>query len=169
MNSDINSDMFWDRLKEAIGPRSNRSVGEQCGLSEGTIRRYLRKETYPSLDKIRAIAEVTMVNSNWLLTGEGPMRPGEAGPAQKEEAWSTGDWEQADVNIQQLLNMTAEILVSETVYRPALAANIKAFRRSIDLEKSNVDLQTRIDTLEDRLAALEQRLEIPKKTANGAS
>ncbi len=77
MNSDINSDAFWDRLKAAIGRRSNRSVADQCGLSEGTIRRYLRKETYPSLDKIRDIAKVTEVNTDWLLTGEGPMRQGE--------------------------------------------------------------------------------------------
>jgi hypothetical protein len=76
----------------------------------------------------------------------------------KKSTWSDGGWEDADVNIQQLLNMTAEILVSDTVYRPALAANIKAFRRSLDLEKSNKDMQIQINTIENRIAELEQNL-----------
>lgn len=70
------SDTFWDRLKTAVGSRSNRAVAEKCGVSEGTIRRYLRKETYPPFDTLRAIAAATDSNLGWLATGEGPMRKG---------------------------------------------------------------------------------------------
>ncbi|MFZ5764159.1 MAG: helix-turn-helix domain-containing protein [Thermodesulfobacteriota bacterium] len=48
------------------------------------------------------------------------------------------------VNVQELLNMTAEVLVSNTLYRPALAANIKAFHRSIALEHDNRQLMNEL-------------------------
>jgi len=76
----MNSDMFWNRLKAAIGTQSNRAVAEKCGVSEGTIRRYLRSKTYPPLDTIQAIADATDCNLAWLAAGEGPMRRGETAP-----------------------------------------------------------------------------------------
>ena len=73
-----------------------------------------------------------------------------------------------DVEIQKLLNMAAEVLVSEIIYRPALAANIKAFYESIDIKKANQELRDRVirietdarkdrSMFEERLAALEKR------------
>lgn len=87
------------------------------------------------------------------------------------------------VNVQELLNMTAEVLVSDTVYRPALAANIKAFHRSIALEHDNQEFRVRIENMEarqemekisfeQRMTAMEKKLAEataapPKKAANG--
>lgn len=65
---------------------------------------------------------------------------------------------QADqVNIQELLNMTAEVLVSNTTYRPALSANIKAFHRSITMEKDNQNLLERVGAIEEKLLKMEEK------------
>ena len=46
-------------------------------MGESTFRKYL-SGSIPSLDKAVRIAEVAGVSLQWLATGEGPMRPGEA-------------------------------------------------------------------------------------------
>lgn len=66
--------------------------------------------------------------------------------------------QQEEVNIQDLLNMTAEVLVSNTLYRPALAANIKAFHRSIALEQDNKELRNRVDLIEEKLEKMDKIL-----------
>lgn len=100
------------------------------------------------------------------MTGESPAQPHHQNQAQiqPDQAPPTNtpnifwDEDAEEVQIQPLLNMTAEVLTSDTVYRPALAANIKAFHRSISLEKDNQEMKQRMDNLESKLTALERRL-----------
>jgi len=70
----MNSDAFMDRLKKAIDKESNRSFAEKCGLSEGTVRRYLKGEAFPPLDTLQVIAEKSGCSLAWLASGEGDMR-----------------------------------------------------------------------------------------------
>jgi transcriptional regulator with XRE-family HTH domain len=67
----MNFDNFKDRLKESMGSASNRGFAENCGFSEGTLRRYLLGETFPPLDTLGKIAEVSGYNLAWLASGEG--------------------------------------------------------------------------------------------------
>lgn len=47
---------FSDKLKEVIGDASVRGFAGRCGLSDAVLRSYLRGDTYPTLDRLDAIA-----------------------------------------------------------------------------------------------------------------
>lgn len=62
------------RLKEIIGSQSVRSFAQEIGVSETAVRKYL-KGGLPALDILMRICDLTGVNVNWLVTGEGPKYP----------------------------------------------------------------------------------------------
>lgn len=68
---------FPERLEKCIGARSVRSIARTCGLSETVIRKYLKAESLPTIDRALAIADAVGVRPEWLATGDGPMRNGE--------------------------------------------------------------------------------------------
>lgn len=74
----MNSDTFKDRLKLIMGDESNSSFAGKCRLSEGTLRRYLRGNTFPPLDTLQVIAEVGNCSLAWLASGDGTTKRGEA-------------------------------------------------------------------------------------------
>ncbi|WP_426577146.1 helix-turn-helix domain-containing protein [Xenorhabdus stockiae] len=61
---------FGERLKIAMNGMSNNSFAKQCGWSEKVIRNYLNGESYPSLDRLAVIANVSGCSIGWLATGE---------------------------------------------------------------------------------------------------
>lgn len=71
------SELFIARLRKAIGDVSIRAFAERCGVSEGALRANLRG-TEPSRSALINISRASGVNLEWLATGEGPMRPGDA-------------------------------------------------------------------------------------------
>ncbi|ELL6061418.1 helix-turn-helix transcriptional regulator [Shigella sonnei] len=60
---------FKDRLKEAMGSISNHAFARKCGLSEASIRKYIRGESYPTIDNAAKLAAACDVSLGWLLTG----------------------------------------------------------------------------------------------------
>lgn len=61
---------FGKRLKSLMGNDSIRQFSKGCGISDGTIRKYLNEGTLPCIDKIEAIARYTECSLAWLITGE---------------------------------------------------------------------------------------------------
>ena len=74
----MNSDAFEYRLFKAMEGASKRSFAEKCGISEGSLRSYLRGDTTPDLNTLGIIAEVSSYSLAWLASGEGAMKPGDA-------------------------------------------------------------------------------------------
>lgn len=70
----MNSELFADRLKMAMGEESNSGFAKKCGLSESAIRNYLKGQTTPDLDTLGKIAEVSGYSLAWLASGEGEKR-----------------------------------------------------------------------------------------------
>lgn len=62
---------FPQRLTRAIGQGSIRGLGRRSGLSESVLRSYLRGATYPTLDRLAALAEASDTDLGWLATGHG--------------------------------------------------------------------------------------------------
>lgn len=58
---------FAERLKEAIGDESKLAFAKRCGISDSLIGRYLRGESYPSIDKLPAIALAAGKSMGWLI------------------------------------------------------------------------------------------------------
>ncbi|MCC8379539.1 helix-turn-helix domain-containing protein [Xenorhabdus sp. PB30.3] len=61
---------FGERLKIAMNGMSNNAFAKQCCWSEKMIRNYLNGESYPSLDRLAVIANVSGCSIGWLATGE---------------------------------------------------------------------------------------------------
>jgi phage repressor protein C with HTH and peptisase S24 domain len=78
---------FADRLNlalKAISPSTNKFALEH-GFSESTIRGWLRRERDPKRKDIADLATALGVNLLWLVTGEGPMKPGEVVPFKRDD------------------------------------------------------------------------------------
>jgi len=171
----MNEEKFGERLKKAA-----EKVGGQAGLarltgiSSRSVSAYVSGKADPSRERLIAMARATGVSVEWLATGEEIKQKGEnqesetgnGSPVSEADDNIKGELKD-DINVQQLLNMTARVLMSDTIYRPALAANIKAFNRSIDIENDNRELRSRLERIEEKMVALEERLGGEKKAAGG--
>lgn len=61
---------FAARLRDALGKRSVNAVAQECGMSEGVLRKYLNGSV-PGIDKAADLARVLEVSFEWLATGKG--------------------------------------------------------------------------------------------------
>jgi phage repressor protein C with HTH and peptisase S24 domain len=69
---------FRVRLKQVLGDASVRDFSRRAGVSEAAMRDYLSGGTFPSIDRVDALANAANINPGWLVTGDGPMREGGA-------------------------------------------------------------------------------------------
>ncbi|EKE1131713.1 helix-turn-helix transcriptional regulator [Salmonella enterica] len=60
---------FGKRLEEAMGGESKTAFAKKCGVSDTVIGKYLRGESYPSINKLPAIANACGKSMNWLIIG----------------------------------------------------------------------------------------------------
>ncbi|MFJ1217026.1 helix-turn-helix domain-containing protein [Yersinia enterocolitica] len=61
---------FSERLKEAMNGMSNHALARQSGLSEAAIRKYIKGDSYPTIDNAAKVADACGVTLMWLLTGD---------------------------------------------------------------------------------------------------
>lgn len=150
--------------------KTQNEMADLAGCHLRSWQGYEQGKIVPGGEVFKALAGLGF-NVSWFFADDAkiPMRQREVIPAlaPTEPAIRQEDVTEV-VNIQELLNMTAEVLTSKTVYRPALAANIKAFHRSIALEHDNQELRIRVDSLETRLEALERGQATPEKKSKVA-
>lgn len=64
--------IFPERLKVAIGDQSLRAFAEKTGLSKTVLHGYMNNKSYPSLDRLAAIAEASNTPIEWFINGELP-------------------------------------------------------------------------------------------------
>lgn len=60
---------FSERLKTAMNGMSNNELARRSGMSETTIRKYLRGDIYPGIDSAAIVAHACDVSLVWLLCG----------------------------------------------------------------------------------------------------
>lgn len=133
----MNSDLFSDRLRKAIGEESANSFARRAGLGESLVRKYLAGSA-PGIDKVAAIAAAANVRLEWLINGAGPMRGDE--PALP-----------AEVNVEiltQIIAATSDFLASSSAeMSPADRARLIAVLYS---HFSGID-KTAIDDINERV------------------
>lgn len=64
---------FPARLRQAIGTIKTRPFARDARLSDGVVRSYLNGLTFPTLDRLDALAAAAGVTPEWLLTGDVPI------------------------------------------------------------------------------------------------
>lgn len=65
--SGMRNKSFADRLKEAIGDETVRGFSRKCGLSEATLRDYLKGASYPTIDRLQKIAVSADKAMAWFI------------------------------------------------------------------------------------------------------
>lgn len=75
------------RITQVRGELTQKEFARPIGLNFGSIGKYERGLQSPGAGVLNKICEIHGINHQWLLTGEGPMRKGEA-PAPLEPASS---------------------------------------------------------------------------------
>jgi len=70
---DAGINRFPDRLKAAMdsaGLTSNIQLAKRANMSEAVIRKYLKGESYPTLDRLAILANACHCSVSWLATGQ---------------------------------------------------------------------------------------------------
>lgn len=62
---------FGERLRIVINGEPTGTFSRRCGISNETIKKYLKNDTCPGIDKALAISQCTGVSLHWLISGEG--------------------------------------------------------------------------------------------------
>lgn len=155
-------------------------------ISSGSLSDIENNKTKPSARPLAALIQKTDINVYWLFSGEGePCRKGrrgeggepeEVGPPAQEETTIYKDREEEPLvmagetvynkdspagppkgdPLRELLEMTAEILASHTDYAASLAANIRSFHKSVELEKRTSSLEQKCDELIEEVMDLKK-------------
>lgn len=146
------------RLLQATGSQDIGDLASILKISRQAINKARTANKIPPAWFL-SVAEVSKVSIDWLVTGLGPMRRGEA-PAPVPTAGTEAQLVPAeDFKMSDMLTKTAEVLESETIYRTALASNINAFHQAVQGER----LMARMD---QRLADLEAKSEMMSQEIN---
>ena len=73
-NRKLDLKKFTIRLKEAVKKAGgNKAVAERSGVLLGTLNKYLRGVSEPSISKVSILANTCDVSVGWLLDGDKPM------------------------------------------------------------------------------------------------
>ncbi len=147
----------WEKVKAVTGWTKDKQLADFLHVQPGTISGARQRDNFP-LQWAFKVAQEFGCSTDSLVVEDVPIRSQpdtkDGQPIDDMASMEAAAQISPDaINVQELLNMTAEVLVSNTVYRPALAANIKAFHRSIALEMDNQELRSRIERLEERQEA----------------
>jgi transcriptional regulator with XRE-family HTH domain len=184
MTSELKDPEFHVRLTEIIGQERPFSWAAKAGLSKGAFSRIWNEGTVPSPDLLKKISAATGYSIDWLLTGEGPMRRGDAAPAAVSQPVAATHPDlnclpSDNLGLGEMVELLAKICNSghKNLIR-AIAANLNAFSEAIDNKELALQtlaqmkqMEEREKRMEERIMAMEQKLAdmeaAPKKVANG--
>lgn len=116
------------------------------------------------------------VNKHWLETGEGPMLRADAPRHEVVQAVELvasfteplpqtppdQDYKKEDWSMSEMIIKTTEVLESNTVYRSALAANVRAFHQAVQREVEMQSISEKLEVMQEdnrKMAARMERLE----------
>ncbi len=139
---------LWQAVKEK--GYNNKTFAQLVDISENAASNYLKKGRLPEADILVRISKLLDLSIDWLLTGEEDLIHEDIELIKRE----------IDPEIAELLSMTKHILDSKTDYSASLAANIRSFHRSVELEERILKLE---NTINNRFENLESKLDEHKE------
>lgn len=113
-----------ERLKKIRGKISREAFVSELGVHQNTYKNYENGDRNPDADFISAVVRVYGIDPGWLLTGTGPMKIENMGEKDKGDSFK----------MSEMVEATVRVLESDTVYRSALASNIRAFDKAVQME-----------------------------------
>jgi len=189
---------FKQRLQKLIDIKnfSQREVADELGINEARISEWLSgKVKAPRRTTIIKLAILFECDVNWLADGSGAPFPTNDGPAEEIAKNNFGKYQTPEnrqnlyqdkfvgpskyemseqeeqyesLNENELLDQTTEVLRSKTVYRGALASNIKAFHKAVRGEKEMDGMKDQISSMQAQLDRIEKLLKKENQKDEGA-
>jgi transcriptional regulator with XRE-family HTH domain len=139
-------------------------MAAKLGISQGTLSDLENDNTTPSADTIASLVRNTDIDLKWLFTGQETLYNKDRVETLRQVQEGIYNKDRMDhavsADLGDLLKMTTAILMSPTEYSGSLAANIKSFYRSLEMEKRTAKLEGECDELRKRVAALEDALKL---------
>lgn len=153
---------FIDRMRAISTIVGNNNVlSRLSGVSQSTLANYFTGGE-PGRVHLSSLAKAAQVSIRWLSTGEGPMKPEEYHPQpvtlKAPETGQVAGEKFTAAAKADLMEMTSEVLDSETVYRQALASNIKAFHHGVIGEERLKSTDEKMDLMMKRMESMEKTL-----------
>lgn len=144
---------FSDRLKskrEELG-LTQLILANKLGISLSSVQNY-ESGKLPRGEHLLGLSRVLSCSIDWLMFGE------EAHSLNSQPLPATGEPPPLDddFKMSDMLTMTAEVLESETIFRTALASNIRAFHQAVRSERTLSSLIDRVELLERKMEGLER-------------
>lgn len=110
---------------------SQERLAQEIHSDPATISRWLNGKVKPSKTALGRIAHATHVDLEWLLTGNGRMRPHDA-------------MEPSGRNQRELLEMVAKVIAHGGDFAQALADNIRMYYRALSMEEEMRGLEEEV-------------------------
>ena len=180
-------------LQDHLNIKNYQDLAGFFEIKKTTIYSWIRRDNIGDTGKI--LGKLPYLSLSWLETGDGPMmiidetnkhlipqskydqdtsnliRPedapkrGTVRPPQEKNA-------EKPFAIADMLTMTTRVLESETVYRSALASNVRAFYQAVINEEEMKTVKEKLDSVTERLERMEKLLEslgatLPEKREQG--
>ena len=172
---------FADRIRILIDAKklSQRGFAEAIGANEARVSQWISGQTKnPRRTTLQKIAITFGCDLEWLATGlgipfpthgdstSGQTRPTHCVTTRPEEVASTSHssktvnltQEQEEFTVREMVNMTMEVLESDTDYKSALASCVRAFHKATRQEGEMKSVQEDIAEMRERMERMEQML-----------
>ncbi|MCX5876638.1 MAG: helix-turn-helix domain-containing protein [Deltaproteobacteria bacterium] len=146
-----------DRMVGAVGGKTQGDLGAALGISQASISDAKRKGKIPPEWVVKLSTERNM-NPAWLLTGQGPMKIGEA--TDKESLTV-----QPSININEGVLMTELVLSSGMNYAEALWSNLKSFAEAVRERRKVDELMKEVQEMKGMMKMLLDKQATPEEEA----
>lgn len=170
LNSEFSFDELWGRVQLLTGWKNYVDLSEYIGITQQSVSGAKKRGFFP-IEWAYKVARGYKGSTDWILTGNGSMRLGDAAPTQQQQPPQPqplpakgGDQSPYaafdSLGVVEGMGMLTSIYGSgDTIYIRAINANLMAFSDAINMKNTNKDMQIQINTLENRIAELEQKYE----------
>ncbi|BDD88733.1 hypothetical protein [Desulfofustis limnaeus] len=155
-------------LAEYVKVKGINGVADYLGENRTRLYAWIKNNNIPDTGII--LAKHPEISVDWLRTGKGPMLKQEQQKSRlrkTHEIYMPGDAEEDErsehPSSSDMLIMTAKVLESNTVYRSALASNIRAFFQAVQGEEEMNDMREKMDQLMSDMAEMKELMKTMAK------
>jgi transcriptional regulator with XRE-family HTH domain len=155
---------FQSRLQRLMDHKNvnQLELADGADLHQSRISAWLKGVTdKPRRDTLLKLSKYFSCNIEWLEKGDGPMFSKEVVDSVNVavDLKETNE-EHSSVDLPEMLKMTTTVLLSDTVYKPALASNIRAFHKAVIVEREMNDLKSDVQEIKQQMAEVLKQLQL---------
>ena len=142
----FNDDTIINRCLIALNCKKRNDLASLLNISPQNLSGYIARGTFINL--IQPILYDKGINIDWIKTGKGEMLAGsrtESRVAEPQEPYPHRPSLPSGTSSESLLDLTADVLNSDTIFRTALESNVRAFSEAVNMRKKLAVCEARLN------------------------